>query len=29
VVVHFGKSSAYKHDAFLKRVFAAGDLTLL
>jgi CubicO group peptidase (beta-lactamase class C family) len=29
VVVHFGKSSSYKHDAFLKRVFATDDLTLL
>jgi CubicO group peptidase (beta-lactamase class C family) len=29
VVVHFGKSSSYKHDALLKRLFAADDLTLL
>ena len=25
VVVHFGNSSSYKHDAFLKRLFASGD----
>jgi hypothetical protein len=28
VIVHFGKSSSYKHDAFLKRQFSSSKTEL-